>query len=71
MKRFFSGLSTYGGGIMLRLFLFCLPITSFPYFPEEFGGGTLVRPLSVYPLIFLCLLVVLPRLMKPIPKTVL
>lgn len=71
MKRFFSGLSTYGGGIMWRLFLFFMPITSFPYFPEEFGGGTLVRPLSVYPLIFLCFLVVLPRLMKPIPKTVL
>ncbi len=58
-------------GFFWRLFLLFLPVTSFRYFPEGFGGGTLVRPLSVYPLIFLMLLVVLPRLWKPIPKTVL
>ena len=52
------------------LFLVCLPITSFPYFPAGFGGGTLVRPLSLYPLLILLVLVVLPRLFsKPFPKT--
>jgi len=52
------------------LFLVCLPITSFPYFPAGFGGGTLVRPLSLYPLLILLILVVLPRLLtKPFPKT--
>jgi hypothetical protein len=52
------------------LFLVCLPITSFPYFPAGFGGGTLVRPLSLYPLLFLLILVVLPHLLtRPFPKT--
>jgi O-antigen ligase len=52
------------------LFLISLPVTSFPFFPNEFGGGTLVRPLSIYPLIALVILVVLPRLFgRPLPKT--
>lgn len=52
------------------LFLVTLPITSFPFFPENIGGGTLVRPLSVYPLIILMILVVFPRfLTKPLPQT--
>ena len=52
-------------------FLF-LPVTSFPYFPPAIGGGALVRPLSLYPLILLLLLVTLPRLLtRPIPKTLL
>jgi hypothetical protein len=33
------------------LFLVCLPVTSFPFFPPALGGGALVRPLSLYPLI--------------------
>lgn len=54
------------------LFLITLPVSSFPFFPGNIGGGTLVRPLSIYPLIFLLLLVILPRfLTKPIPKTIL
>ena len=54
------------------LFLIALPISSFPFFPEGIGGGTLVRPLSIYPLMILIILVVLPRLItKPLPKTVL
>lgn len=61
----------YIKGIVWRLFLLFLPVTSFKYFPEGFGGGTLVRPLSVYPLVFLLILVVIPRLWKPIPKTIL
>jgi len=53
-------------------FLVTLPITSFPYFPETIGGGTVVRPLSLYPLIILVFLVTIPRLFsKPIPRTVL
>jgi len=52
------------------LFLVCLPVTSFPFFPAGIGGGTLVRPLSVYPMLVLLLIVVIPRLLhKPIPKT--
>lgn len=71
MKRSWADVAASGGGIMWRLFLLFLPVTSFRYFPEGFGGGTLVRPLSVYPLIFLLILVIIPRLWKPIPKTVL
>jgi len=54
------------------LFLITLPISSFPLFPGGIGGGTLVRPLSLYPLIILLLLVILPRFIsRPLPKTVL
>ncbi len=54
------------------LFLVSLPVTSFPYFPGNIGGGTLVRPLAIYPLIILLVLVILPRLLgKPLPKTLL
>lgn len=54
------------------LFLVTLPFTSFPFFPGNIGGGTLVRPLSIYPLILLLALVILPRFFtKPLPKTVL
>lgn len=54
------------------LFLVTLPISSFPFFPDNIGGGTLVRPLSLYPLLVLLVLVILPRLFtKPLPKTLL
>jgi len=54
------------------LFLVCLPVTSFPYFPEEMGGLALVRPLSLYPLLLLLVLFTLPRLFsRPVPKTLL
>ncbi len=54
------------------LFLISLPVSSFPFFPGGVGGGTLVRPLSIYPLIILVVLVILPRFItKPLPKTVL
>lgn len=49
---------------------FTLPVTSFPFFPTNLGGRTLVRPLSIYPLIFLALLITIPRFLKrPLPKT--
>jgi O-antigen ligase len=52
------------------LFLVCLPITSFPFFPRVMGGSALVRPLSLFPLILLVLLVTLPHLLrKPVPLT--
>src|SRR3990172_1831350 len=55
-----------------RLFLVCLPVTSFPYFPKEIGGLALVRPLSLYPLLLLLVLFTLPRFFsKPVPKTLL
>ena len=54
------------------LFLITIPISSFPFFPGNIGGGTLVRPLSIYPLIILLILVILPRFFsKPMPKTLL
>jgi len=49
--------------------LIALPVTSFPYFPRAIGGEALVRPLSLYPLIFLFPIVILPRLVRrPLPK---
>jgi len=58
--------------ITWALFLLVLPVTSFPFFPPAFGGEALVRPLSIYPMILLVLLVILPRLItRPIPKTIL
>ena len=56
--------------IAWALFLLLLPLTSFPFFPSTIGGGTVVRPLSIYPLMLLLLLVTLPRLVtRPIPRT--
>ncbi len=71
MRQSLTGVLASAGGILWRLFLLFLPITSFPFFPEGFGGGTLVRPLSVYPLIILVFVVIIPRFLKPVPKTVL
>lgn len=53
-------------------FLVSLPITSFPFFPAGVGGATLVRPLSIYPLAGLLILVIIPVLFrKPLPKILL
>lgn len=52
------------------LFLLCLPVTSFPFFPRVLGGSALVRPLSLFPLLVLLVLATLPRLLtRPAPKT--
>ncbi len=49
--------------------LIALPVTSFPYFPRAIGGEALVRPLSLYPLMLLFPIVILPRLIRrPLPK---
>jgi O-antigen ligase len=54
------------------LFLVFLPVTSFPFLPPALGGGTLVRPLSIYPLLILLVLSTIPHLLrKPVPKTLL
>ena len=55
--------------LMAGLFL-SLPVTNFPFFPESFGGNSAyVRPLLVYPLLGLVVLMTLPRLItKPIPR---
>lgn len=54
------------------LFLVFLPVTSFPYFPPALGGGALVRPLSLFPLLIVIVLGTLPRLFtRPLPKTLL
>ena len=52
------------------LFLLFLPVTSFPFFPTVLGGRALVRPLSLYPLLVLLILVTIPRLFRqPVPRT--
>ena len=51
-------------------FLISLPVTSFPFLPDAMGGGALVRPLALYPLVVLIVLVTLPRLItRPLPRT--
>ncbi len=56
--------------IVWAIFLLTLPVTSFPFFPGGVGGRTEVRPLSLYPLVVLVLLVTIPRLFsRPIPRT--
>lgn len=58
--------------IAWALFLLFLPVTSFPYLPAVLGGGTLVRPLSIYPLLALLLISTIPRLIRyPAPRTLL
>jgi len=52
--------------------LVALPVTSFPYLPKAIGGEALVRPLSLYPVLFLVPFSVIPRMIKrPIPKNIL
>ncbi len=52
------------------LFFVSLPVTSFPYFPGGVGGRTLVRPLAIYPLLVLMVLLTIPSLFKrPLPRT--
>jgi hypothetical protein len=50
------------GWVAFLFFMAFLPITSFPFFPPAIGGGALVRPLSLYPLLVIIPLVILPRL---------
>jgi hypothetical protein len=65
-----SKILNYTSKIAWGLFLVFLPITSFPFFPSILGGNALVRPLSLYPLLVLLILVTLPRLFsQPVPKT--
>ncbi len=70
LKQTIAGAITRVEGLAWSLFLFCLPITSFPFFPPALGGGALVRPLSVFPLLVLACVATLPRLLtKPLSKT--
>jgi len=56
--------------VLWALFLVMLPVTSFPHFPGFMGKSVLVRPLALYPLFGLLLIVTLPRLItKPLPRT--
>lgn len=50
--------------VLWAVFLVSLPVTNFPYFPAALGGSKVsVRPLLLYPLILLVLLI-LPTLWK-------
>lgn len=52
------------------VFFISLPVTSFPFFPPGIGGRTLVRPLAIYPLAILLLVLTIPRLIRrPLPRT--
>jgi hypothetical protein len=52
------------------LFFLSLPVTSFPFFPADVGGRTLVRPLAIYPLAVLLVLITIPRLFnRSLPRT--
>jgi hypothetical protein len=54
------------------LFFLCLPVISFPYFPPAIGGGAVVRPLLIYPLIILLVVATIPQLVsKSLPRTIL
>ena len=57
--------------LMAGLFL-SLPVTNFPFFPTSFGGNSAyVRPLLVYPLLGLVILMTLPRLLsKALPRPI-
>jgi len=74
-----TGMNHFGWRLLINLilriawvsFLVALPVTSFPYFPPAFGGEALVRPLSLFPLLVLIPLAIIPRLItRPIPKIV-
>jgi O-Antigen ligase len=65
-----STIKKFAVKICWALLFLALPVTSFPYFPGEIGGKTLVRPLALYPLVILVCLVTIPRMLKrPLPKT--
>lgn len=54
------------------LFFLFLPVISFPFFPPALGGGAVVRPMLIYPLIVLLVVATIPRLLtKPVPRTIL
>ncbi len=55
---------------LISLFFLSIPVTNFPYFPPSFGGNTAyVKPLLVFPLLGLVILVTLPRMFtKPLPR---
>ncbi len=56
--------------VLWAILLVSLPLTSFPYFPGNIGGDTLVRPFFIYPLLALLALATLPALWKkPLPKS--
>lgn len=51
------------------LFFLSLPVTGFPFLPPALGGTALVRPLAIYPLLILLVIVTIPRLFgRPLPK---
>lgn len=56
--------------VLWAILLVSLPLTSFPFFPGNVGGDTLVRPFAIYPLLALLVLAALPALwQKPLPKS--
>lgn len=64
MAERFGKLRRTAVGVAWALTLAALPVTSFPFFPGGMGGETLVRPLSIYPLMLLVILATLPNLFR-------
>lgn len=55
--------------VLLAAFFLFLPITNFPYFPGNIVGSANVRPLIIYPLFFLLILLTIPTIWKnELPK---
>ena len=56
--------------VLIAAFFLSLPVTNFPFFPPSFGGNSaFVKPLLVFPLLGLVVLVTLPRMFsRPLPR---
>lgn len=73
MKRVsISTITNYLTNASWIIFLLCLPVLSFPFFPPAIGGSAVVRPLIIYPLLVLLVVATIPRLISDrIPRTIL
>lgn len=55
---------------LIAAFFLSLPVTNFPFYPDLFGSSAFVKPLLVFPLLGLVVLVTLPRMFSsqlPVP----
>ena len=73
MKRVsISSITNFLTNASWKIFLLCLPVLSFPFFPPAIGGSVVVRPLIIYPLLVLLMVATIPQLISErIPRTIL